>query len=181
MKMIQKISHPSLFVFSPIKNQYPSLLAPTHHHEKIFAHNEAERSKLRVVFISSHFGGNEPHGMLLIDVIRRLPSRFFECIAIGTGAKEPSQAFIEAVKGNYHGIGTNDHHARELLHLLRPDCLIFGEVMNDGLLFFLAQTRFAPLQVLVMGAPVTSGFSTIDYFLSGDRLENVSNPNPNVL
>lgn len=44
--------------------------------------------------------------------------------------------------------------------------------MNETLIHFLAFQRFAPVQVLVMGAPVSGGISSIDYFISGDRLEH---------
>jgi predicted O-linked N-acetylglucosamine transferase (SPINDLY family) len=195
MKMYEKISHPSLVHLISIQNhKFPKIVstevAPLipntnlnfnvnlnhlpHDITPPQDENEKKRSRLRIVFISSHFGGNEPHGLLLIDVIRRLPSKLFECIAIGVGTKEPSRRFVDAVNGKFYGVGSNDRRARELLQSLKPDCLVFGEVLNEGFLFFLAQTRFAPLQVLVMGAPVTSGFSTIDYFISGDRLEHVS-------
>lgn len=179
MYMIERISHPASLNLNAMTNHnYPSIasydvapIIPTNYSPNI----DNTRSKLRIVFISSHFGGNEPHGLLMIDVLKRLPSDIFECIAIGTGTKAPSKAFVDALDGNYHGIGSNDRSARELMSSLTPDCVVFGEVMNDGTLFTLAQTRFAPIQVLVMGAPVTSGFSnTIDYFISGDRLEHVS-------
>lgn len=178
----KKMRHPTLSsVFMTFMNgvyQFPSLVtkgaAPVIP-SSIANDNVDKRSKLRIVFFSSHLGGNEPHGLLIIDVIRRLPSRIFECIAIGVGTKAPSQEFIAAVNGNYFGVGTNDHRAVELLAQLAPDCLVFGEVMNEGMLYFLAQNRFAPIQVLLMGAPVTSGFTTIDYFISGDRVEHVSN------
>ena len=177
--MIERMSHPASLNLNAMNNhKYPSIVSydvapiiPTEYS----AYIDNMRSKLRIVFISSHFGGNEPHGLLMIDVIRRLPSDMFESIAIGTGTRVPSKAFVDAVYGNYHGIGSNDLSARELMSSLKPDCVVFGEVMNDGTLFTLAQTRFAPIQILVMGAPVTSGFSkTIDYFISGDRLEHVS-------
>lgn len=177
--MFEKIGHPTLLNLKMISNhKYSSKvskeLAPLVQ-GKAAAIDTERRPKLRIVFISSHFGGNEPHGLLMIDVIRRLPSKLFECIAIGVGRKAPSTAFINALNGNYHGVGTNDQTVRDLVTSLEPDCLIFGEVMNDGTLFTLAQNRFAPIQILVMGAPVTSGFSrTIDYFISGDRLEHVS-------
>lgn len=181
MKMYEKIRQPSPSSVTLNKNyQFPKvvspLAAPFVPHltfTKMLMQGVNTRSKLRIIFISSHFGGNEPHGLLLLDVIRRLPSSLFECFAIGVGTKNPSQTFIESVNYKYFGVGTNDRHTRELLIELSPDALVFGEVMNEGMLFSLAQTRFAPIQILVMGAPVTSGFSTIDYFISGDRLEHV--------
>lgn len=66
--------------------------------------HEGEReTKIRIAFVSSHFGGNEPHGLLLVDVMRRLPSEKFECIAIGIGSKQPGEAFIDS-HGNYYSV-----------------------------------------------------------------------------
>lgn len=183
IEMYERIRHPSLSNLNLLRDSYqlsnlvsrdtspyiPGLI-PTDSNT-----TRQQGNKLRIVFISSHFGTNEPHGLLLIDVIKKLPSSIFECFAIMIGANNPSQSFVDAFKGKYYSVGSNDHRARELLVELTPDCLVFGEVMNSGMLFTLAQIRFAPIQIILMGAPVTSGFSTIDYFLSGDRLEHVSN------
>ena len=108
-----------------------------------------------------------------MDVMKRIPARIFECIAVGVGTKEPSREFIN-VTSAYYNAGNSDVRARDIVSSLRPDCVVFGEVMNEAILYFLAHERFAPIQILLMGAPVTSGMTTLDYFLSGDRLEHVS-------
>ncbi len=180
--MYERIRHPSLSDLNLLRDSYqPSNLVSTETSPYIpgliptdSKITRQQGSKLRIVFISSHFGTNEPHGLLLIDVIKKLPSSIFECIAIMIGTNYPSQSFVDALEGKYYSVGSNDHRARELLVELTPDCLVFGEVMNSGMLFTLAQIRFAPIQIILMGAPVTSGLSTIDYFLSGDRIEHVS-------
>ena len=136
---------------------------------------DAHRSdKIRIAFVSSHFGGNEPHGLLVIDVIRRLPRSKFECFAIGIGKKKPSKEFLSAVSENYYHVGHNEAQAQDILSSLRLDCLVFGEILNEAILYFLSFQRFAPVQILVMGAPISSGIPSIDYFISGDRLEYVS-------
>jgi hypothetical protein len=38
-------------------------------------------------------------------------------------------------------------------------------------MYFLGYQRFADVQVMVMGAPVTSGIDTFDFFISGELLE----------
>ena len=69
-------------------------------------------------------------------------------------------------------MGRNDAYASALLVSLKLDCVVFAEGMNEAMIYFLAFQRFAPVQILVMGAPVSSGISSIDYFISGDRLEH---------
>ena len=111
-------------------------------------------------------------GLLLIDVIRRLPKNIFQVVAVGIGPKKPSQDFLDAVLENFHSVGYNDDLARRVLSNEELDCLVFVEMQNEAVVHFLGYQRFAPIQVLVMGAPVTSGNPSIDYFISGDRLEH---------
>eukprot|EP00592_Proboscia_alata_P016953 CAMPEP_0194395942 /NCGR_PEP_ID=MMETSP0174-20130528/124703_1 /TAXON_ID=216777 /ORGANISM="Proboscia alata, Strain PI-D3" /LENGTH=810 /DNA_ID=CAMNT_0039191933 /DNA_START=266 /DNA_END=2697 /DNA_ORIENTATION=+ len=128
--------------------------------------------KLRIGFVSSHFGINEPHGLLLIDVIRRLPPDKFYSMAVGVGPISPSKDFVDALSGEYFAAGYSDSLARRILMSQKLDCLIFAEMQNEAILHFLGFQRFAPVQILVMGAPVSSGNPSIDYFISGDRLEH---------
>ena len=134
----------------------------------------AEGGKKLIVFVSCLIGGNEPHGQLVREVIRRLPSRLFEASAIGIGSIPPADDFISVLSGNFYSAGNDRERVRSILSSLRPDALIFIENLNSPIMHYLAYERFAPIQVLLMGAPVTSGIPTIDYFLSGDRLEHVS-------
>ena len=60
----------------------------------------------------------------------------------------------------------------DLLHSSDLDCLVFAESQNESAIHFLSFRRFASVQILVMGSPVTSGSPSIDYYLSGDLLEH---------
>ena len=53
----------------------------------------------------------------------------------------------------------------------RLDALIFPEIGMDMTTFALAALRFAPVQASGIGHPVTTGLSTVDYFLSGELIE----------
>ena len=168
-RMFRAISHPSLSTVSSSLSSYTLPVLRSEHR------GDTSLQKLRIAFVSCLFGGNEPHGLLLIDVIRRLPKKLFESIAIGLGSKAPSESFLDAVSGNYFSVGYNEEEAKNILSSQKFDCIVFAENLNDGMMHFLAYNRFAPVQILVMGAPVTSSIPTIDYFISGDRLEHVSN------
>ena len=61
---------------------------------------------------------------------------------------------------------------------LNLDFLEYAEMQNEGILRFLGFERHTPIQIVVMGAPVTSGNHSIDYFMSGDRLEMVRTSYP---
>jgi len=83
-----------------------------------------------------------------------------------------SFTLLVSVDGAYE-VGYDSRAARTLLMSLELDCLVFAEAMNEAIVYSLGYQRFAPVQVLVMGSPVTSGIPTFDYFLSGDLLEHV--------
>ncbi|KAL3787058.1 hypothetical protein HJC23_011742 [Cyclotella cryptica] len=134
---------------------------------------EPSEEKRRVGFISSFIGDDEPHGLLVLDVIRSLSrTDIFDFFVISIGAKSPSSEFYRAAKGNVYTTGFDDSKARNLLKSLKLDCLVYLEAMNDATIYFLGYQRYAQVQILVMGSPVTSGVPTFDYFISGDLLEH---------
>jgi len=129
------------------------------------------RKLKRIVFVSCLFGGDEPHGLLILDVLKRLPKDIFEIIAMGVGVKRPESEFLDAVAAYYH-VGNDSTKASILLTSLQPNCVVFMEHVNNGIMQFLLFQRYAEIQILCMGAPITSGVLSIDYFISGDRLEH---------
>ena len=52
-----------------------------------------------------------------------------------------------------------------------PHVLLYPEIGMDQVTAQLAAQRLAPVQCVSWGHPVTSGFPTIDYFISSDRME----------
>ena len=140
-------------------------------------HNHDSTSSIQqrtIVFISCLFSGNEPHGQLVIDIIKRLPREIFNCVAVGIGSKAPGETLLQALNGKYYVAGHSRQKAAQILVSLNPDCVVYVENINNPTIHFLAYERFAPIQILLMGSPITSGIASIDYFLSGDRLEHVS-------
>lgn len=127
--------------------------------------------KKRVGIISSLIGGDEPHGLLVLNVVRDLRN-IFDFFIISVGSKPPSQEFYKITDGNVFSTGYNEMETKQILHSLELDCLVYLEAMNTAQLYFLGYQRFADVQILVMGAPVTSGIETFDYFISGDLLEH---------
>ena len=127
-------------------------------------------AKKRVAFVSSLIGGDEPHGLLFLDIIKSLRD-MFDFYVVSIGSKALSDKFLKYATAAY-SVGYDDSRARSLLKSLELDCLIFGEVMNDPIVYFLGYQRYASVQILVQGSPVSSGVPAIDYFVSGDMLEN---------
>ena len=107
-----------------------------------------------------------------MDIIRSLKnSDLFDFYVVSVGSKPLSQEFLSSANGVFNA-GYDDAKARSVLKSLELDCLVYCESMNDPIVHFLGYQRFADVQILVMGSPVTSGIPTFDYFVSGDMLEH---------
>lgn len=60
---------------------------------------------------------------------------------------------------------------QDLLRVMAPDVVLFLEIGMDAMTQALAAQRHAPIQACLWGHPVTTGMSSIDYFLSAQALE----------
>jgi len=172
--MYTKLCPTSLFEISPHLAQYSTPLLAKSQNVPI-AHPSPinqNRDKFRIGFISCKFGIDEPHGLLLIDVVRRLPRNIFETVAFSHGVKSPSQEFVDVFSEGFYHVGHDENRMRTYLKAAELDCLVFGETQNEASVYFQGFQRYAPIQIAVMGSPVTSGNPSIDYFLSGDMLEH---------
>lgn len=130
------------------------------------------KQKARIVFVSCLLHGDEPHGQLIQNVVQSISRSVLEIIIVNVSSKSLNQDMMAAVD-EFYNTPNNLISVRILLDSLRPDCLVFVESVNAGVMYFLAHERFAPVQVMLMGAPVTSGIrNSIDYFISADRLEH---------
>jgi predicted O-linked N-acetylglucosamine transferase (SPINDLY family) len=172
--LLSKVSKPLLHPTSPM--MYSSSSAFLSQRDEMTDVKELKHRRKTIVFVSCLFSGSEPHGQLVLDVIKRLPKVIFECAAVGIGSKTPGKNFLSAVNGKYYAAGHDRDKAAQLIMSLNPECIVYVENLNSPIIHFLAYERFAPIQILLMGGPLTAGIPSIDYFLSGDRLEHVSSP-----
>ena len=129
--------------------------------------------KLRIGFISKFFGPFEPHGLLLEGIIKYLPSAQFHTVLCpittpdGDAAPYLTEAADEVVQ-----LSLDFHHARQTLMSANLDVAIFADMNSEPMNHFLGYSRFAPVQALFWGNPITSGNPAIDYFISADRMED---------
>ncbi len=126
--------------------------------------------KKRVGFVSSLIGGDEPHGLLILDILRSLKS-LFDFYVVSIGSKPVSEEFLRHATGVF-AVGYDEVNAHHVLKSLELDCLVYAESLNSPIMYFLGYQRFAHVQILIQGSPVTSGVPTFDYFVSGDLLEH---------
>lgn len=62
-------------------------------------------------------------------------------------------------------------HAAAHIRQVDPDMLIYPEIGMDPFTYMLASSRLARWQVVLAGHPVTSGLSSLDYFVTSAELE----------
>ena len=61
--------------------------------------------------------------------------------------------------------------ARKVISELSLSILIYADIGMDSFSYYLSFARLAPIQCVLWGHPVTSGVSTVDYYISSDMAE----------
>ena len=131
----------------------------------------APGTRLKIGFISRHFR-HHTIGRLMQGFVAQLrrPEFFVSVISVGQ-YHDPLADFFKQHADEYVVLPTNLTAARSILEKLRLDVLFYADLGMDGLTYSLAFSRFAPVQCVTWGHPVTTGIPTIDYFISSDLLE----------
>jgi len=97
--------------------------------------------------------------------------RFYvTCLHLGERQDEMT-AEIRGYVDEFHHVPSDYEGAAAVLDAMSPDVVFYPEVGMSGLAQRLASGRFAPVQCCAIGHPVTTGLSTMDYFISGDLVE----------
>lgn len=126
----------------------------------------------RVGFLSAYFC-DHTIGQLNLGRIERLAENGnFEIVVLSVGKHEDptAQAFRRAAT-RYVEVPNDVAAAGKLIAAQNIDLLLFTEVGMDALTYALAFSRMAPAQAVTWGHPVTTGSSTMDYFVSSELLE----------
>lgn len=88
-----------------------------------------------------------------------------------TGPEDHVSSAIDGAADKVVRISTRLGEAREQVAAEELDVLLYTDIGMDPWTYFLAFSRLAPIQCATVGQPGTTGISTVDYFLSSDRLE----------
>ncbi len=125
----------------------------------------------RVAFVSAHFK-QHTIGRLYAPLLERLPREDFDVAVLGIGCGDDAMATRIRAAADL-SIDVEAHHdsARRALAALDADVIFYPDVGMEAVSYWLAAERFAPVQALGWGHPVTSGFETMDYFVSSTLLE----------
>src|SRR5262245_38752718 len=130
----------------------------------------AAGEQVRVGIVSGFFSAHSNWKIPIKGWLAQLDRRRFRLFGYYTGLvrdaeTEVARAMFERfVQGPLHAL-------RNAILADRPHVLIYPEIGMDPRSLQLAAQRLAPAQCNSWGHPVTSGFPTIDYYLSSDLME----------
>ncbi|OQR89733.1 hypothetical protein THRCLA_09608, partial [Thraustotheca clavata] len=131
-------------------------------------------AKKRIGFISSWFRTHSV-GKLFLGILQKLDRDRFEVIVFAATHFFPlSSADIytkqfQQVADTFIVLSKAMDEAIDLIAGQTLDVLIFPEIGMDSWLMVLASYRFARVQCMFWGHPITSGLSSIDYFIASDH------------
>jgi protein O-GlcNAc transferase len=133
-----------------------------------------QRTRVRILVVSGQVRQHPVWDVVLRGILAHVDRRRFEVVlyhtrSITDGETTWAKSQVDRfVQGPLSTRAWLDEVARD-----RPDVMFYPEVGMDPATCALAALRLAPLQVAGWGHPVTTGFSSIDWFLSGELLEGI--------
>lgn len=127
--------------------------------------------RIRVGFATSYYTLHSV-SKLFRGWIERLDRRRFEVIGYQFSAdRDPTRDAIAAAADLWRSGEAGAGAWRKAIEDDRPHALIYLEIGMNTVAVQLAAQRLAPVQAMAWGHPVTSGFATVDAFLSAALME----------
>ncbi len=127
---------------------------------------------LRVGIVSGYFRYHSNWKIPIKGWVENLDRRRFALFAYHTGKKKDAET--EVARASFVRFVEDASSPEELCREVLSDrlhVLIYPEIGMDGWSAHLAALRLAPVQCVSWGHPNTSGFPTLDYYLSSDLME----------
>ena len=121
----------------------------------------------RVGFVSMNLG-RQSVGVWYRSLVRMIiESERFDCVLFTFGPDVDARlAAAAALRGCHVTLDGTLEQARARIGAATPDVLIHTDVGMHPFPYFLAFSRLAPVQALLVGHPDTSGIPALDYFVS---------------
>ncbi len=130
------------------------------------------RSRVRLGIVSAHVHNHSVWSAIVKGWLQHIDKRRFEVEVFYLGGNHDEQtAFAKAHCDRFEsGVRGLSAWAKTIKER-QPDVLIYPEVGMDITTPRLASMRLAPIQIAAWGHPETTGFPTIDYYLSAELFE----------
>src|SRR5262249_4431460 len=134
----------------------------------------AESEPIRLGIVSGFFRRHSNWKIPIKGWLKMLNRDRFRLFGYHTGTERDGETDVAASLCHRFVEGPQSLEAwREAIAADAPHILLFPEIGMDKVSAQLAGMRLAGVQCTSWGHPVTSGFPTIDYFLSSDLMEPV--------
>ncbi|MGH6619866.1 MAG: tetratricopeptide repeat protein [Alphaproteobacteria bacterium] len=133
--------------------------------------SKARAPRIRVGLFSSYLW-NHAVAWTIRGLLEQLPRDRFEIVLFSV--RQPKGVIvpeIRAVADNVVELRRSLDEARAAIADACLDVLIFADIGMEALSYALAHARLAPVQCATWGHPVTTGISTVDYYISSDLAE----------
>jgi predicted O-linked N-acetylglucosamine transferase (SPINDLY family) len=127
---------------------------------------------IRVGIVSGFFFQHSVWKVAIRGWITQLDRERFQLFGYHTGSKQDAETAIARDRCHRFIQGPRSTESwRKAILADRPHVLLHPEIGMNRESAELAAQRLAPVQCMSIGHPQTSGFPTIDYFLSGELIE----------
>ncbi|KAF0730354.1 hypothetical protein Ae201684_012348 [Aphanomyces euteiches] len=133
-----------------------------------------QERKIKIGFISSWFRSHSV-GKLIKGVLQTLERSKFIIVVIAAQYFFRADHTMDLVTkeiydaaDNFLRLPKSQQRAMEVVIAEDLDVLVYPEIGMDSWMYFFAHHRLAPVQCVFWGHPITTGLSTIDYFIASE-------------
>ena len=133
---------------------------------------EAQDRPIRVGIVCGYFFQHSVWKVGVRGWVTQLDKQRFQVFCYNTSYRQDAET--EIAKAHAHRFDQGPHQAedwRRIIEADRPHVIIYPEIGMNHEASELAALRLAPVQCSYIGHPQTSGYPTIDCFLSGELFE----------
>jgi len=128
--------------------------------------------RLRIAFVGSSFCGHSVWKAITRGWVEQLDRSRYELFAYHTSTRSDQQT--DYARRLFDHFTSGAYETEEWMQRIRkddPHLIVYPEIGMDPMSGRLAALRMAPSQCVAWGHPLTTGYPTLDYYLSGELLE----------